>query len=224
MPYRIAQFIVIPLLKKISDNVCGINNLPKPPFIIASNHITQIDALPIIANVFSVHKKKVYYIMRQTRTDNPLTRIAVAWAGCIVVDNQNKSRVIEDAVNILNKGNIVGIFPEGARNSRKNSQNLLKGKTGVARIAHRTGFPVVPISIKASPEPHRIDDLGNEFSYFPDALFSLFFEKNRISLNIGKPISFEKIPKNELDYKTITETTEKIMKSIGSLCGKTYPY
>ncbi len=224
MVYPITRYSIFPFFRKLSKQVLGLENLPeKAPFIVASNHITQIDPLPIIALLFQKYKTKVRYITNSAHHKKWYHKISESWAGCIIMDKNNKANVIEKAVYHLETGrDIVGIFPEGRRNSNKKSTRVTKGKTGVARIAHRTGFPVLPIGISANPEPHRIRDNGEEYSSLIDIINKNTAKYSNIKLNIGRPIVFKKISSQELDYKTIRTSTDIIMREIASLCKRSY--
>jgi len=73
----------------------------------------------------------------------------IAWffrgAGVIPVDRAApQEESVDKAARVLKEGKIFGIFPEGTRSP---DGRVYKGYTGVARVAQRSGAPVVPTGI-----------------------------------------------------------------------------
>lgn len=112
---------------------------------------------------------------------------------------------MKKAIDHLQKGNIIVIYPEGNFSLRS---RLLKAKTGIANMIFKSEMPVLPIGVKGLP--------GNP--------------KKRI-VKIGQPIYFkEEIAQTKnLDvaseeyYKFRRSATDKIMEEISLLCDKPYP-
>ena len=74
----------------------------------------------------------------------------VAWffkmSGCIAVDRSKKDPIAkEKAIAVLEKGNCLGLFPEGTRN--KTDQFLLPFKYGAVSLAHKTNATLVPFAV-----------------------------------------------------------------------------
>jgi len=55
---------------------------------------------------------------------------------------------IKSAINLLKEGNVMGIFPEGTRNSQAGA-----AKKGTAMIALRSGAAIVPVAIIGNYKP-----------------------------------------------------------------------
>ena len=74
----------------------------------------------------------------------------MAWffkmAGCISVNRSiHDEKAKEQAINILNNGYALGIFPEGTRNKTK--EVLQPFKFGAVSMAQKTGAYVIPFAI-----------------------------------------------------------------------------
>ena len=117
--------------------------IPKEgPVIFCGNHIHLFDQnIPILAT-----KRMVHYMAKREYFDNK----KVAWffkaAGCISVDRAIHDQSAKDkALEVLENGWALGIFPEGTRN--KTDATLLPFKMGAVSLAQKTGATIVPYAI-----------------------------------------------------------------------------
>jgi len=122
----------------------GARNIPRRgPLLIASNHVSHLDP-PLVGVgvprfVFHMAKKELFVL-------KPLM-LFMKMIGTIMVDRGQGKQPLVDAVDYMEKGECVIIFPEGTR-----SQNgvLGRGRSGAVVIAIRTGCPIVPTAIIGS--------------------------------------------------------------------------
>lgn len=136
------------------------------------------------------------------------------------MDKQRPADCLNIANKKLQKGKIVGIFPEGERSP--NSDSLKRGKTGAVRLALHNQVPIVPIGLFiAEGEEHR-DIRGEKRSYIRDGIKHFIFRKNKIPvrLTIGKPISFEQYYNMPITYELLRKLTDELMNTISELSGK----
>ena len=70
----------------------------------------------------------------------------------------------------------MGLFPEGTRSP---DGRLYKGKTGMARIALKTGVPVIPVAV-----------IGTDIVSPPLGRFK--WRRHKVVVKIGKPIDFSR--------------------------------
>ncbi|HEY2771226.1 MAG TPA: 1-acyl-sn-glycerol-3-phosphate acyltransferase [Solirubrobacteraceae bacterium] len=112
------------------------------PVIIASNHRSFID--PFVIAVMA--RRPMYYVAKkEIFFYNRLLTWVLSSLGAFPVDRgAGDAEMIETAKAILDRGDIVLIFPEGTR-TRPGS--LGKPKRGVGRLALETGAPVVPVAV-----------------------------------------------------------------------------
>lgn len=113
--------------------------------------------------------------------------------GTIPVCANQPGGTIDRLCDALENGDVVGVFPEGRISA---DGNLQRFRSGVARIAARTGFPVMPLGIRGAheslprtrhfPKPTKVTIHAGEPIHFPgapllgDPLPSQIFEFNRI--------------------------------------------
>ena len=142
------DFIVRALFKrgtKTKFNIERYPNLEKgKPYIFASTHSFVDD--PIAGFVVSDRNAYMLFGTTDQLEHNPLILIAL-WNGLIYVDRLNpKSReqALPKMERVLNNGNSVVLFPEGAFNNTENL--LIQGLfSGVYHLSKNTGVEVVPI-------------------------------------------------------------------------------
>ncbi len=120
----------------------GMEHIPKDgALIIASNHRSFMD--PWVIGMML--RRPIYYVAKTEL----FHRRSVAWLlsslGAFPVDRGNGDRDAMDAARrILERGDVVVIFPEGTR-TRPGA--LGTPKRGVGRLALETGAPVVPVAM-----------------------------------------------------------------------------
>lgn len=172
----------------------GRENIPRGAFIIAANHRSYIDP-PFIAWI--LRPRVVNWIVAK--------HIYYKWYfhfACMISRSVPINGSARPAEAILNKGGIVGIFPQGGI---CRTRRIEKGHSGVAVLALNTGLPVLPCCIDGTFDTSKpIIKVPKVFTH--------------LKLTIGKPLYFEKksyynrIPKAVLD-----KTLPKIINAINSL-------
>ena len=112
------------------------------PVILASNHRSFLD--PFI--IGTMVRRPVYYVAKTELFEfHPVVTWLLSALGAFpVARGAGDAAMIETAKEILERGEIVLMFPEGTR-TRPGS--LGRPRRGVGRLALETGAPVVPIAI-----------------------------------------------------------------------------
>ncbi len=120
------------------------------PVILAANHRSFFD--PFIIGTMT--RRPVYYVAKKELfAYHPILSWLLNALGAFPVDRGNGDQdTIETAKAILDRGEIVLMFPEGTR-TRPGS--LGKPRRGVGRLALETGAPVVPIAIIGTEDIRR---------------------------------------------------------------------
>jgi 1-acyl-sn-glycerol-3-phosphate acyltransferase len=110
------------------------------------------------------------------------------------------------AVAAVENGSAVVIYPEGTI-SRDPALWPMKGKTGAARIALRTGCPVVPIGQWGA----------QELMYGTKIGFPRFLPRKTLRLMAGDPIPLDDLRAVPVSGASLTEATDRIMDAITAL-------
>lgn len=212
-PYPVFRRLFFPIVRLFIREIKGIKNLPqRGPYIVAANHTSAMDGFFLATIIIPRIKKKVHFFSRYSKYGSSLGNwIARRWAGCILVDPDNKAESVKDGIRFLKKEKVVAIFPEG--HSHKENY-LKKGKTGVARLALETKAPVIPVGISS-----------NMATKSEKAFYETFFlMSDRMSIVIGKPIYFSEHNPGEITKESVEKVTRKIMKKIEELSRLPYNY
>jgi 1-acyl-sn-glycerol-3-phosphate acyltransferase len=174
--------------------------------IIAANHLSFLDS----ALLLGVLPRRTTFIGKAEYLDSWTTRTLFPAIGMIPVDRSGGRRslvALEAAAEVLERGELFGIFPEGTR-SRYGL--LHKGRTGAARLALRTGVPIVPVGI-----------VGTDRIQPPDARTPKLFRP--CAIRIGAPIDVRRHHgTSDADPRVVRRLTDELMYEISRLSGQTY--
>ena len=141
--YPLARGLIRPATKVVWPvDIEGLDHLPPSGgAIIAPNHISFLDSVVLIG----VLPRRITYVGKAEYLDNWKTRFLFPAVGMIPIDRTGgkaSMAALDTAARVLESGQLFGIFPEG---TRSRDGLLYRGRTGIARLALRTGVPVVPV-------------------------------------------------------------------------------
>ncbi len=205
--YPVVRGVLRPAVRVFwRPTVTGMENVPTSgPALLAANHISVLDSVFMIPTL----PRRITYIGKAEYLDSWKTRIFFRGLGAIPVDRSGgdaAAAALDAAAKVLEQGGLFGIFPEG---TRTRDGFLHRGKTGVARLAMRTGAPVVPIGLR-----------GLDKIQPPEAKFPRPFR--RWEVRIGEPIHAERYGTDLNDNQALRALTDEIMFEIRELSGQTY--
>jgi len=118
----------------------GLENLPlSGAVIIASNHVSNWDPVVVaVALSRPIHYMAKASLFKYKIADRLFTSVNAFPVRRGIPDR----KAIRRALQVLEDGNVLGIFPEGARNTTGD----MKAQAGVAMIALKSGAPIVPVA------------------------------------------------------------------------------
>ncbi len=149
--------------------VTGQENIPQDgSFIIVANHSSLLD--PVILGV-SI-KPKIIFVAAAYLFEISWLGYLLRKANSIPIQRENDIKAIKQSLKILQRGGVLGIFPEGGIDRQKNNFPV---RAGAAYLATKVGVPIVPIKIKGAD---KVLPRGAKF------IRSL----NKIEVEIKKPI------------------------------------
>ncbi|OYW71586.1 MAG: hypothetical protein B7Z24_02150 [Pseudomonadales bacterium 32-42-5] len=126
----------------------GAENIPEGGCILAGNHLDAGDTFSLPA---LIGPQVTFPAKKELFEGKGFKRRFVAWflraVGQAPIDRaggRQSAATLGSVEEILAKGGVVAIFPEGTRSP---DGHLYKGHTGVARLALTSGKPVLPVGL-----------------------------------------------------------------------------
>jgi 1-acyl-sn-glycerol-3-phosphate acyltransferase len=184
----------------------GRERVPKRgPVILACNHRSFLDSIfiPMV-----VHRR-VTFVAKAEYFDDAKTAWFFRGCGQIPIRREGGSaseRALASATEVLRKGGVFGIYPEG---TRTRDGFLHRGHTGIARLSMRNNAPIVPIGMIGSDEVQPVDrKMPNLF--------------RRVTIRFGEPIDPQRYAGQENEHLALRELTDEVMFEIGELSGYQY--
>ncbi len=144
---------VIKFLVRILYNptYIGLENIPKSgKVILAGNHTYSLDCGILISST----NRCVHFLGKHTLFKGFKKYFFRNMAVIPVNRNIKDSKCMEEARKVLENDQVIGIFPEGTIN-RKKETIILPFKMGALKLALDTDSYIVPFSIKGKYEPFK---------------------------------------------------------------------
>ena len=195
MLYVFFKYLVMPLFWLLyRPLIIGHENLfIRGKAIFVCNHISMAD--PIVLAMVS--PRLIHFMAKSELFKNPIGKALMPLLLAFPVNRkQSDMASLKNAIRVLEKGKVFGIFPEGKRAVTDEMDVLEKG---AAFLAIRSGAPVVPIYIR------------------PDT-----YKKMHLRMAVGKPILVGSLvattPKNKL-IDVVTDEISDAMRVLQSIAG-----
>ncbi len=204
-----------PLYKLVNNhfeiNITGLENIDRGQnYIFAMNHQSIMD-IPIAFSVLvPLTNQKIilflshyfYAIFFPLTRPLGVLRINMNKGDSTKITRFNQGQVLK-GIRRLRLGSNALIYPEGSIVGGMES-NILRGETGVIRLALRSGIPIVPIGIRGSNHAY-------PFALRTKNPFT-FKTKHPIHINVGTPICLEEY--REVDVKRYSEDARSILRNL----------
>ena len=204
--YRFLKRVLPPITDRYFRTVTeGVENVPdEEPVILAMNHLSFIDSLIMPVAV----ARPVYFLGKADYWDSWRTRWFFEGTGVVPIKREGEGAgdaALATGVEILGRGDVLGIYPEGTRSP---DGRLYRGKTGPVRMALEAGVRIVPIGISGT------DGAMPTGSYLP--------KRETITLRFGPPLDLSRYHDRRDDPFVLRSATDELMFEIMLLSGQTY--
>jgi 1-acyl-sn-glycerol-3-phosphate acyltransferase len=190
------------------------------PAVLAANHQSFCDSffLPLVL------RRRVTYVAKAEYFANWRTAWFFRAAGQIPMQRSGGSasqRALDTAMEVLEAGHLLGIYPEG---TRAPDPRLHKGHTGVARLSVRGDVPIIPVGI-----------IGTRAVQPPGS--NLMRPFHSVTIRFGPPVSYrrhgemvttgqctgsDRAGDDEVEPVELRELTDALMSEIARLSGQEY--
>ena len=180
----------------------GKENVPqKGPLIVVSNHMTYVDPPLLSASV----PRRITFMAKQELFRPSLMGFVVRAYGAFPVRRDRLDReALRHALEVLNQGKVLGMFPEGKRSF---SHQLQEIQPGTAFIAARSGAPIVPVGITGSEQVRGI---------------GFIVRRPNIIVRIGRPFTLPPSEDNRPNRSRLAQHANLITERIAELLPSSY--
>jgi 1-acyl-sn-glycerol-3-phosphate acyltransferase len=198
MKYKTLRSLVCFVMNVIADvKIVGMENLPQGNVLLASNHLGRLDTAVLL---YALDREDIIIAVAEKYKDHPLfgamgRAVDAVWLNRFEVDFS----ALREILARMQKGGLMVIAPEGTRSK---TEALQEGKMGVAFLASKSGYPVVPISLTGTEDRGVIENLKR-------------FRRSKIRAVVGKPFMIE-ISNGKGREQSMHEATDEIMCHIAA--------
>ncbi len=205
--YPVAKAILSPVFKGLwRIKTVGLEHLPsRGGAIFCPNHTSVIDSffLPLVL------PRRITFVGKAEYMDSWKTKYLFPAMGMIPIDRSGgnaSERALNTAARVLESGEFFGIYPEG---TRARDGRLHKGHTGPARLALRTGAPIIPVGIRGAREVMP-----------PEAKYPTPFRP--VVIRFGTPVTMDRFEGRANDRLVLRQIIDEVMYEIRELTGQDY--
>jgi 1-acyl-sn-glycerol-3-phosphate acyltransferase len=152
-----------------------------------------------------VIRRRVTFVAKAEYFDSKKTAWFFRGVGQIPIRRDGGSAsegALAAANEVLDRGGVFAIYPEGTR-TRDGFTH--RGHTGVARLALRTGAPIVPVGLVGTAECQPVDKKLPRFL-------------RRVEIRFGAPVLPQRRP-DAPDGLALRQVADEVMFEIVQLCG-----
>jgi 1-acyl-sn-glycerol-3-phosphate acyltransferase len=208
----------------------GLENVPaEGPALLVSNHAGTIPMDAVIMKFGVLDEHPAHRHVRLLAAD---LAFRMPFIGELARKSGNTLACDEDALRLLEKGELLGVFPEGYKGVGKHFRDRYKlqrfGRGGFIEIALRAQVPIIPVSIIGSEEIYPLISQAKPVArifnlpYFPITPFfpwlgplGMLPLPTKWRVEFGEPIHTERYDKDAWqDALTIFDLTDHVRDEI----------
>lgn len=204
MKYKNLRSLVRFFLNLIADvEVIGMENLPAGNAMIAANHLGRLDTAVLL---YILDREDIIMAVAEKYKNHPLygaigRTVNAIWLNRFEADFS----ALREILARMQKGGLMVIAPEGTRSK---TASLQEGKMGVAFLASKSGYPVLPVALTGTEDEGVISNLKR-------------FRRSKIKVVAGE-LFFVEIPKGQGRELAMREATDEIMCRIAAALPEKY--
>jgi 1-acyl-sn-glycerol-3-phosphate acyltransferase len=204
MKYTTVRSIVRAIMTVIAKiEVAGLENLPTGNFILAANHLGRLDTAILLC---VLEREDIIMPIAEKYKHHPLfgplgRSIDAIWLNRFDAD----FHALRVTLERMKRGGLMVIAPEGTRSK---TEALQIGKPGVAFLASKSGYPVVPVALTGTEDRGIVENLKH-------------LRRSRITATAGEPFYVE-IPTGKGREEALRAATDDIMCRIAAMLPEKY--
>lgn len=204
MKYKTLRSIVRFVMKIIADiEVYAPDALPEGNLIGAANHLGRLDTAALLC---VIDREDLIMPVAEKYKNHPIFGAIGRSANAIWLNRfEADFSALREILARMEQGGLLVIAPEGTRSKTAAMQ---EAKLGVAFLASKSGFPVIPVAVTGTEDRAVLENLKR-------------FRRSKIVVRVGKPFKIE-IPKGKGREQAMREATDEIMCQIGAMLPENY--
>ena len=204
MKYRTLRSIVRFVMRIIADiEVHGIEKIPAGNVIVAANHLGRLDTAVLLC---VLDREDIIMPIAEKYKSHPIFgAIGHAANGIWLNRFEADYSALRQILARMEQGGLLVIAPEGTRSK---TEAMQEGKMGVAFLAGKSGYPVLPVAVTGTEDRGIVENLKR-------------LRRSKITVRGGDLFSIE-IQKGRGREQAMREATDEIMCRIGALLPETY--
>lgn len=193
MKYKTLQTIVRICMNLIADvEVTGLDKLPEGNFILAANHLGRLDTAILL---YAVKREDIIMPVAEKYKNHPLfgaigRAVNAIWLNRFDADYS----AFREILARMEKGGLMVIAPEGTRSK---TEALQEAKMGVAFLASKSGYPVLPVALTGTEDRLIVQNLKR-------------FRRSKITARAGELFRVN-IPRGRGREESLRLATDEIM-------------
>ena len=204
MKYRTLRSIVRFVMRIIADiEIHGIEKLPAGNVIVAANHLGRLDTAVLLC---VLDREDIIMPIAEKYRDHPIFgAIGRAANGIWLNRFEADYAALRQILARMEQGGLLVIAPEGTRSK---TEALQEGKLGVAFLASKSGYPVLPVAVTGTEDRGIVENLKR-------------LRRSKIVVRGGDLFTID-LPRGRGREQAMREATDEIMCQIGALLPETY--
>ena len=191
-------------MKLITDiEVHGIEKLPEGNVIVAANHLGRLDTGALLC---ILDREDLIMPVAEKYKDHPFygalgRAVNAVWLNRFEADYSALRQILER----MKQDGLLVIAPEGTRSK---SEALQEAKMGVAFLASKSGYPVLPVAVTGTEDRLIVENLKH-------------FRRSKITATAAD-LMYIDIPKGKGREEALRQATDEIMCQIAALLPEKY--
>ena len=191
-------------MKIIADiEVHDMEKLPAGNFIAAANHLGRLDTAVLLC---IIDREDIIMPVAEKYKNHPLfgaigRAVNAIWLNRFEADYP----ALREILARMQNGGMLVIAPEGTRSK---TEALQEGRMGVAFLASKSGYPVLPVALTGTEDRRIMENLKR-------------FRRSKIMVRAGDLFHIQ-IPKGKGREQAMREATDEIMCRIAALLPEKY--
>ncbi len=204
MKYRTMRSIIRFVMKLITRiEVHGMEKLPSGNVIVAANHLGRLDTAVLLC---VLDREDIIMPIAEKYKNHPIFgAIGRAANGIWLNRFEADYAALRQILARMEQGGLLAIAPEGTRSK---TEAMQEAKLGVAFLASKSGYPVLPVAVTGTEDRGIVANLKH-------------FRRSKIVVKGGDVFTIE-VPKGKGREQAMREATDEIMCRIGAMLPEKY--